>query len=923
MVEPIQQLLKRLHEESNNTAKICKEIKSWLSQFKEISDSHSHLLLELERLGLIAPGFAEKILECLKGFIHKFHPYQQVARFFFLLTDANIFRSRGDYQKALQFYKDADQQLQYCPPDIQVHRVAVLEGFAEVYRLRREFDKAAEQYQQLIELDRKLGNDANLVEDYCDLANMHLEYAVSRRSHELFKNAENSLHQAERYLDRVDITVKDQFQASIWGMWGKLEMTRYNLEAALNWFEKAHHLFRSSSQEMRVGRTLVFIGKVYQQLHRQKEADAIFTEALEELEAYGTETEKRKLTIETIIYSDFETKDSETFEQQLQHAIQYKDIEEEIAARLQLGDYFFKRRSLNDALTIYQHSFKLAAEYHLYFEQIQASLGIARILRQQKKYNDAIDELEKCQNLIKSEPVLNLVELKAKCAAELILCKLKAGKIKLYEADRQLRKIINELEQTFLKYKRETLQVGFFENLVELYKEVIRLNLAQDQQEIETVCAIENARGRSLNLLIIEQPSRTDLPLYLSNPNILKKDLDVIQKFIPSNELTVILELFDVGDELIIAEIHLDQSEQNIQIHRQPLPSRHELKFLLASEFSAPTIEYLKELRGLQNKIIESARKDLEIFTQVFAKNKQKKNTNIFIAPHREWHNFPFEAFIIEEVSEISYVPSIIRIPNLRIFAHQAKTLKPLRKSGHAVALDAGHDLITGSFDRLSLRNIFPDSVTELVASNSIPISPDEIISAVKDCSIFHISSHGYFNPGFPMQSCIELGRNQGDPKWTLEMMMKNLRFNNAPLVVLSACEAGRLLMDQGDEFYGFARAFLNAGARAVIGSNWKIHEIPATILMDYFYKFMKEFTNKGEFQPARALLMAINKLRHKSKSEIDNYFGEKFSQIGFNREQSDQFEHKKTELFEICPDKNTFHSPEFWSGFTCTGISE
>jgi hypothetical protein len=88
----------------------------------------------------------------------------------------------------------------------------------------------------------------------------------------------------------------------------------------------------------------------------------------------------------------------------------------------------------------------------------------------------------------------------------------------------------------------------------------------------------------------------------------------VIQKFIPVNESTVILELFDVDDELIIAEIQLDQSGQNIQIHRQPLSSSHELRFLLTSEFSAPTVEYLKKLRGLQNKIIEIAREDLIIF---------------------------------------------------------------------------------------------------------------------------------------------------------------------------------------------------------------------------------------------------------------------------------------------------------------------
>jgi CHAT domain-containing protein len=926
MAEPIKQLLIKLHKEYNKktgSTIICEELKNWLNSFREISDSHGKLLLELERLGLIAPDFAETILECLKGLIHKFHPCQQVAKFFFLLTEANIFRSRGIYKKALQFYKDADQQLKYCPSMLSAQRIAVLEGIAEIYRLQHEFNKAAEQYHQLIELDRELGNEANLIEDYCDLANMYLEYAVSRLSYESYNKAEESLHQAERYLDRANATVRDQLQASIWGMWGKLEMTRYNLETALNWFEKAHYLFRKSDLSTREGRTLGFIGKVYQQLHRQKEADEAFSDAYAKLEEYGTETERRKIVIDAVVYGDFDAKDSEVLEQELQKSIYHKDIEEEIATRLQLGDYFFRRESLNDALSSYQHSLKLATEYHLYFEQIQASLGIAKILCHQKKFNDAIDELEKCQNLIKSQPAFNLVELKAKCEAELILCRLDAHKIKPHEAIYQLQKIINELEQIFLKYKRETFRSGFFENLVELYKALIRCKLAQEQQNIETICAIENARSRSLNRLIIEQPSRTDLPFYLSHQKILKKDLDVIQKFMAANASTVIVELFDLGDELIIAEIQLDQSDHNIQIHRQPLSNHHELRFLLASDFSAPTIDYLKTLRDLQNKIIELAQRDLKILLQLFTKFKQKKNTNIFVAPHREWHNFPFEAFIIEDAHEITGTPAIIRFPNLQILAHQAKAFKSFRSSGHLVALDAGYDLVMGDFERLSLRNIFPGHITELVASSSTAISPDKIISAVKNCAIFHLSSHGYFEPKFPLKSYIDLGRNKDDSTWTLEMMMENLRFDNSPLIVLSACESGRLLMDQGDEFYGFARAFLKAGAGAVIGSNWKIHEIPATILMDHFYTFLNEFTSNGKFQPAKALSRAIHRLRQMSKQEIDNFFIDKLSQLELNSEQRDRLEQRKNELFEICPEKQAFNSLEFWSGFTCTGVSE
>ena len=55
-------------------------------------------------------------------------------------------------------------------------------------------------------------------------------------------------------------------------------------------------------------------------------------------------------------------------------------------------------------------------------------------------------------------------------------------------------------------------------------------------------------------------------------------------------------------------------------------------------------------------------------------------------------------------------------------------------------------------------------------------------------------------------------------------------------LVVLSGCETGRSMSTGGDELIGLPRAFLGAGARAVVGTLWPVGDIDAAQFMQSFY---------------------------------------------------------------------------------------
>ncbi|HWE60230.1 MAG TPA: CHAT domain-containing protein [Chloroflexota bacterium] len=95
-----------------------------------------------------------------------------------------------------------------------------------------------------------------------------------------------------------------------------------------------------------------------------------------------------------------------------------------------------------------------------------------------------------------------------------------------------------------------------------------------------------------------------------------------------------------------------------------------------------------------------------------------------------------------------------------------------------------------------------------------------------------HLVCHGTFNPRAPLASGLLLA----DGKLDAMTVMQNLRLH-ADLVVLSACDTGQAQVLRGDELMGLARAFLYAGAAAVVVSLWPVDDLATALLMDAFYR--------------------------------------------------------------------------------------
>jgi len=123
-------------------------------------------------------------------------------------------------------------------------------------------------------------------------------------------------------------------------------------------------------------------------------------------------------------------------------------------------------------------------------------------------------------------------------------------------------------------------------------------------------------------------------------------------------------------------------------------------------------------------------------------------------------------------------------------------------------------------------------------------------IRELKEFGTLHFATHGFVDDQRPERSALIL--SQVDLPNPLEAAMAGTRIFDglvsakeivrewkldADLVTLSACETGLGKVVGGEGYVGFAHAFLQAGARSLLVSLWKVEDRATSLLMQRFYE--------------------------------------------------------------------------------------
>ena len=122
--------------------------------------------------------------------------------------------------------------------------------------------------------------------------------------------------------------------------------------------------------------------------------------------------------------------------------------------------------------------------------------------------------------------------------------------------------------------------------------------------------------------------------------------------------------------------------------------------------------------------------------------------------------------------------------------------------------------------------------------------SREATIPQLNDYTIVHLATHAVFVPGQPEESFILFGN--GDRATLRDIETWNL--TQADLVVLSACETGvGGILGNGEEILGLGYQMQQAGALATIASLWVVDDEGTEVLMNEFYKALRQGNTKAE----------------------------------------------------------------------------
>ena len=133
------------------------------------------------------------------------------------------------------------------------------------------------------------------------------------------------------------------------------------------------------------------------------------------------------------------------------------------------------------------------------------------------------------------------------------------------------------------------------------------------------------------------------------------------------------------------------------------------------------------------------------------------------------------------------------------------------------------------------------------------------VLSMISGAKVIHLATHGSASAGFLGFAGLGSSRSGSvsDEKLVLLYPEEIEKLSISPaLVVLSSCDSGRGTM-KADGIQGMARAFIVAGAQAVLTTLWRVPDESAAVFMKFFYQYMMD-----GFKGSRALRKAILSIR-------------------------------------------------------------
>ncbi len=267
-----------------------------------------------------------------------------------------------------------------------------------------------------------------------------------------------------------------------------------------------------------------------------------------------------------------------------------------------------------------------------------------------------------------------------------------------------------------------------------------------------------------------------------------------------------------------------------------------------------------------------------ELFSEAYDWIRENCNPDVelILVPHLSLHQLPLHLARFDTNDGPRYLVEerCLRFrPGLSIFEDadfDRNAVLSTDRTGEAevdqdalVISDSSGNLFWSENEAESVAKSIPGKVNLLKGEEA---TPEAVRRSLKEATLLHCSCHALFDPALPWNSALLLasgektgdtsrgttGLSAGTPEnprnrnryrmVPLSEIFPKMECRRAELVVLSACESGRVQSGvEADEFVGLAGGFLGIGARTVIASVWPVDDRTTTVLMSSFYRNLFE----------------------------------------------------------------------------------
>jgi CHAT domain-containing protein len=809
----------------------------------------------------------------------------------------------NDFENALQAYETSRTVFEQA--GIESNLTHVLADLGALYFTVEDYEKARNYSERSLAIAEQIKSSTNEslppVEN-CRARALHTLGQIDLR-HGNPERALNKLREALALYERLNSTNSSYnlrlAEALITIGRGYGEMGQYRV--AFSCLNRAHQVSKSSGDQTTRAKIMSGQASLFLEQEDYASAQTWFNTSLAIYRSQGNEREQARVLLNLAVTEQRQGRHNnalQLFQRSIERANAAKLVDIQIAAGQGLGVIFAAKRDFPNALKAINQSLELARRVNAKTREAELLWCAAQTYYAMQNYRESAALAEQALTLARSLGLLKLTYLATAALGEAY-----AADEKVELAITFLNQAINQVEELRDRVAgpQDRRQL-FFEHKVGPYHTMVKL-LTRQGKNFEALVYAERAKGRVLleavrnnrddlqgvptqeqkieaqrlinKLSELRQRMQTELDGDAKSH--LQKQLDaarhelrafeeklaaahpeVLVRTGPAKTLTQAnISALIPADDFAYLEYVVTRDDVGLFIlKRKAASTDHDLKYIKLPVNVDTLRRKVSDFHtALANRHPDHAPLGRELYQLLIepAAPQLQNITTLCIVPDEFLWTLPFQAltntsgnYVIQEYSLV-YAPSLSVLNEMVLHRQQPSSKRSL--------LAFGNPIIDRDEKRKQALHPLPEAEAEVAAvATAVRTEKKRVLigrradeksfrALAPHYATIHLATHGVLDNTDPLNSYLLFTKTVGDrehdgllqAREVLEMRL------NADLAVLSACETGSGRISPGEGVVGMSWAFLVAGARSVLVSQWRVNSASTAQLMKNFYQALAQ----------------------------------------------------------------------------------